>query len=79
MAPHDPEKSARADDMVAKLEAAIAKIEADLDKARAAGNEQAGQGPRGEPRVAPRLPRDGPQGLGRVLRLTLRRPTRPRR
>lgn len=36
----DPEKSARADDMVAKLEAAIAQVEADLEKARAAGNEK---------------------------------------
>ena len=36
----DPEKSARADDMVSKLESAIADIEADLDKARAAGNEK---------------------------------------
>ena len=36
----DPEKSARADDMVAKLEEAIAKVEADLEKARAAGDEQ---------------------------------------
>ncbi len=36
----DPEKSARADDMVGKLEAAIAEIEADLEKARAAGNEK---------------------------------------
>ena len=36
----DPEKSARADDMVAKLEAAIAGVEADLEKARAAGNEK---------------------------------------
>ena len=36
----DPEKSARADDMVSKLEAAIAQVEADLDKARAAGNER---------------------------------------
>ncbi|MCW2792457.1 MAG: hypothetical protein JWO76_1555 [Nocardioides sp.] len=34
----DPEKSARADDMVSKLETAIAKVEADLDKARASGN-----------------------------------------
>jgi len=34
----DPEKSARADDMVAKLEAAIAEAEAKLDKARAAGD-----------------------------------------
>jgi len=32
----DPEKSARADDMVSKLEAAITKIEADLEVARAA-------------------------------------------
>ena len=36
----DPEKSARADDMVAKLETAIAEVEADLEKARAAGNEK---------------------------------------
>ncbi|WP_134741630.1 DUF349 domain-containing protein [Nocardioides sp. 503] len=36
----DPEKSARADDMVSKLEAAIAGVEADLEKARAAGNER---------------------------------------
>ncbi|MBZ5741182.1 DUF349 domain-containing protein [Nocardioides mangrovi] len=34
----DPEKSARADDMVSKLEAAIAQVEKDLEKARAAGN-----------------------------------------
>lgn len=34
----DPEKSARADDMISKLEAAIAKVENDLEKARAAGN-----------------------------------------
>jgi hypothetical protein len=36
----DPEKSARADDMVSKLEVAIAKAEADLETARAAGNEK---------------------------------------
>lgn len=36
----DPEKSARADDMVSKLEAAIADIETDLEKARGAGNEK---------------------------------------
>lgn len=36
----DPEKSARADDMVSKLQAAIEKVEADLEKARAAGNEK---------------------------------------
>ncbi len=36
----DPEKSARANDMVTKLEDAIAKVEADLDKARAAGNDK---------------------------------------
>ncbi len=34
----DPEKSARADDMVTQLESAIATIEADLEKARAAGD-----------------------------------------
>jgi polyhydroxyalkanoate synthesis regulator phasin len=36
----DPEKSARADDMVSKLEAAIADVEADLEKAKAAGNDK---------------------------------------
>jgi hypothetical protein len=36
----DPEKSARADDMVSKLEAAIADAEAKLEKARAAGDEK---------------------------------------
>lgn len=36
----DPEKSARADDMVVQLESAIAQVEADLAKARAAGNEK---------------------------------------
>jgi Domain of Unknown Function (DUF349) len=36
----DPEKSARADDMVSKLEAAIAQVEADLEKARSTGNEK---------------------------------------
>jgi hypothetical protein len=36
----DPEKSARADDMVSKLEDAIAKVESDLEKARAAGNDR---------------------------------------
>lgn len=36
----DPEKSARADDMVAKLEATIAQISADLEQARAAGSEK---------------------------------------
>ncbi|MEZ5095010.1 MAG: DUF349 domain-containing protein [Nocardioides sp.] len=35
----DPEKSRRADDMVSKLEAAIAKVEADLEAARAAGQQ----------------------------------------
>jgi hypothetical protein len=34
----DPEKSARADDMISKLETAIAQVEADLDAARAAGD-----------------------------------------
>ena len=34
----DPEKSARADDMVTKLRDAIAKLEADVEKARAAGD-----------------------------------------
>ncbi len=36
----DPEKSARADDMVSKLEAAIAEAEAKLDAARARGDEK---------------------------------------
>ena len=36
----DPEKSARADDMVSKLREAIGKIESDLEKARAAGEEK---------------------------------------
>jgi hypothetical protein len=36
----DPEKSARADGMVAQLEAAIAQVEADLAKARESGNER---------------------------------------
>lgn len=36
----DPEKSARADDMVTKLKDAIAKIEADLDAARTAGDDK---------------------------------------
>jgi hypothetical protein len=39
----DPEKSARADDMVSKLEEAIAKIRSDLDAARASGNEKKAQ------------------------------------
>jgi len=36
----DPEKSARADDMVTQLENAIAQVEADLARAREAGNEK---------------------------------------
>ncbi len=36
----DPEKTARADDMVTKLETAIAQIERDLEAARAAGNDK---------------------------------------
>jgi hypothetical protein len=36
----DPEKSARADDMVSKLETAIGQVEADLERARTAGNER---------------------------------------
>ncbi len=40
----DPEKSARADDMVSKFEAAIARLEADLDKARAAGDDRKARG-----------------------------------
>jgi Domain of Unknown Function (DUF349) len=36
----DPEKSARADDMVAKLQDAIGKVEDDLERARSAGDDQ---------------------------------------
>ena len=36
----DPEKSARADDMVTQLEAAIAQVESDLAKARETGNDK---------------------------------------
>jgi hypothetical protein len=36
----DPEKSARADDMVAKLQEAIGKVEADLQRARSSGDEK---------------------------------------
>ncbi|WP_435741547.1 DUF349 domain-containing protein [Nocardioides sp. SYSU DS0663] len=36
----DPEKSARASDMVLKLESAIAEVQAKLDRARAAGDEK---------------------------------------
>jgi hypothetical protein len=36
----DPEKSARADDMVTKLEDAIGKVESDLEKARSAGDQK---------------------------------------
>jgi hypothetical protein len=36
----DPEKSARANDMVTQLQDAITKVEADLEKARAGGNEK---------------------------------------
>ncbi|GAA1919312.1 DUF349 domain-containing protein [Nocardioides hwasunensis] len=36
----DPEKSARADDMIGKLEAGIAETQAKLDKARAAGDDR---------------------------------------
>ena len=36
----DPEKSARADNMIGQLEAAIAQIRTDLDQARDQGNDQ---------------------------------------
>ena len=65
----DPEKSARADDMVAKLEAAIADVEADLEKARAAGDEKKVKDARGQPRLPPVLPRDGQARLRGLLRL----------
>ena len=52
MASLGPGESARADDMVS-AEAAIAQVEADLDKARAAGNDKTVRMARGEPGVAP--------------------------
>jgi hypothetical protein len=36
----DPEKSARANDVITKLESAIAEVEAELEQARAAGNQK---------------------------------------
>ena len=69
----DPEKSARADDMVAKLEQAIGKVETDLEKARAAGDAEEGRRPGGEPRLPPVLPRDGPARVRRLLGLSQRR------
>ncbi|HET7042931.1 MAG TPA: hypothetical protein VFI13_12975, partial [Gemmatimonadales bacterium] len=36
----DPEKSARADDMVTKLRDAIGKVESDLESARSAGDQK---------------------------------------
>ena len=67
----DPEKSARADDMVAQLEAAIAEVEADLEKARAAGNDAR----RSDEHAAAIEARqswlaEARKALGRVLRLT---------
>ena len=49
----DPEKSARADDMVSKLETALAKIQADLDDGPRRRQREEGQGARGEPRLPP--------------------------
>ncbi len=56
--------------MVSKLEAAIAKIEADLEKARAAGDEKKVN--ELEDNLASRqaVPRDGPARRRRVHRLT---------
>ena len=71
----DPEKSARADDMVSKLEAAIADIEADLAKARAGGDAEEDRLAGGEPRLPAGLPRHGPEGVDRVLRLEAARGT----
>ena len=68
----DPEKSARADDMVSKLESAIADIEADLEKARAAGNEKKVKELEDNLVLAPVVPGDGEEGC-RGLRL---RPSR---
>ena len=50
----DPEKSARADDMVSKLETAIADIQRDLDAARAPGTRS---GSRSSRRTSPRASR----------------------
>ena len=66
----DPEKSARADDMVSKLEAGIADAQAKLDKAQASGDDPAHQGPRGRPGQQAGLPRHGASRVRRVRRLT---------
>ena len=58
----DPEKSARADDMVAKLEAAIADDRGRAGEGQGRRRRQEGQGARGEPRLPPVLPRDGQAG-----------------
>ena len=54
----------------AKLEAAIAEVEADLEQGPGRRQREEGQGARGEPRLPPGVPRDGPEGLRRLLRLT---------
>ena len=63
----DPEKSARADDMVAKLQEAIDKVEADLERARAAGDDKKVDRARGQPHLPASLPRDGPARRRRLL------------
>ena len=55
--------------MVAKLEDAIAKVEADLEKARAAGDEKKVAELEDNLASRQRLPRDGRAGVGGLLRL----------
>ena len=69
----DPEKSARADDMVAKLQEAIGKVEDDLEKARSAGDQKKVTELEEEPRLPSRVPGDGP---ARFRRLLLSEPSR---
>ena len=58
----DPEKSARADDMLGQLERAIAEIEAKLDRRASLRRREEGPGARGEPGLEAAVPRDGPEG-----------------
>ena len=66
----DPEKSARADDMRRPARAAVADIEADLDKAGRRGQREEGR--RGEPTPSRpgSLAREARKAARRVLRLT---------
>ena len=63
----DPEKSARADDMIGKLQKAIDDTRADLAEGRGGRRHQEGQGAQGGPRLPRELPRDGREGPGRLL------------